>query len=221
MNALPELPAHDLAALCGQPVADIEGWVLPLRQAMAAASIDSPARCAAFLAQVIHESDGLRRLEENLAYSAPRLVQVWPRHFYLAPDEPAGRLDAQAYAHNPRTLANLIYANRLGNGDSASGDGWTYRGRGLLQLTGRQHYADAMDVLGMPLLDDPDLLTEPTGATRSAVWYWLAIDGNAMADEDNEEACVRLTRAINGGEIGLDQRLALWRQARAVFAAAE
>ena len=170
MSPLPDLNAQALAGLCGREAPEVDAWVLPLRQAMAAAGIDTPTRCAAFLAQVVHESDGLRRLEENLRYSAERLVQVWPRHFHLPPDEPAGRCDAQAYAHRPEALANLIYANRLGNGDSDSGDGWTYRGRGLLQLTGRQHYTDASAVLGMPLLDEPDLLVEPTGATRSAVW---------------------------------------------------
>ena len=74
-----------------------------------------------------------------------------------------------------------------------------------------------MEVLGMPLLDEPDLLVQPTGATRSAVWYWVAIDGNSMADEDSEDGMVQLTRALNGGESGIDQRLALWRQARALL----
>jgi len=198
---LPELAAQDLAGLCAREVSEVEPWVLPLRQAMGAAGIHTPARCAAFVAQVVHESDALRHIEENLAYGAERLVQVWPHHFHLGPGDADGRLDAHAYAHNPQALANHVYAHRMGNGDAASGDGWRYRGRGLLQLTGRQHYADAAPVLGWPLLEQPDLLVQPEGATRSAVWYWLAIDGNAMADQDDEDAFCRLTHAINGGEI--------------------
>jgi len=211
--------AHDIATLCARPVAEVGAWVRPLCRAMQAAAIDTPVRRAAFLAQVVHESQGLSRLEENLVYSAERVVQVWPRHFFLPPDEPAGRLDAQDAAHAPEALANRVYAHRLGNGDPASGDGWRYRGRGLLQLTGRQHYADAAQALGLPLLDEPDLLLQPDGAARSAVWFWASIDGNARADDNTDDAFVRLTGAINGGRQGLDRRLALWRLARVLFGA--
>lgn len=209
--------ANDLAVLANRPAGQMTAWLQPIATAMHECQIDSASRQAAFLAQIVHESDGLGRLEENLNYSAGRLTVVWPRHFYLPPDEAGGRHDALQYEHRPQALANLIYANRLGNGPESSGDGWHFRGRGLMQLTGRRLYTAAGAALQLDLVNQPDLLLDPWHATRAAGWYWWQIGGNAMADEATQEAFERLTVAINGALIGMDHRLALWRRARSLL----
>ncbi len=205
---------HDLASLTGRPGDELAIWSESIDAAMQQFQIDTPARQAAFLAQVLHESDGLRRLDENLSYSAKRLTEVWPRHFYLPPDEANGRSDAGAYEHHPEALANAIYANRLGNGPEASGDGWRFRGRGLVQLTGRRLYTEAAAALQLDLSNQPDLLLQPLAAARAAGWYWQHIDGNTLADPGTAQAFERLTTAINGELLGLDHRKALWNEAR-------
>jgi putative chitinase len=210
---------HALAALTGRPEDELVDWAQAIDAAMQEFQIDSPNRQAAFLAQVLHESDGLRRLDENLSYSAQRLTQVWPRHFYLPPDEASGRNDARAYEHRPEPLANAIYANRLGNGPEASGDGWRFRGRGLVQLTGRRLYSEAGEGLTLDLINQPDTLLQPMAAARAAGWYWQHIDGNALADPATTQAFERLTTAINGELIGLDHREALWKQAQSLLGA--
>lgn len=210
---------NDLALLTGRPGAEVAMWVPPIAAAMAEFHIDTPTREAAFLAQVLHESDGLRRLDERLAYSATRLTQVWPRHFYLAPDEPNGRSDASDYEHRPEALANAVYANRLGNGPEASGDGWRFRGRGLVQLTGRHLYSMAGVALQLDLVNQPDLLLQPDAAARAAGWYWQHIDGNTLADPATTQAFEHLTTAINGELIGLEHREALWNQAKTLLGA--
>lgn len=210
---------NDLAALAERPVSDVAPWLQPIAAAMDEFQIDSAARQAAFLAQIVHESDGLGRVVENLSYSAPRLVAVWPHHFYLPPDEPNGRHDAAQYEHRPEPLANLIYAHRLGNGPETSGDGWRFRGRGLVQLTGRRLYTEAGEALQLDLVNQPDLLQEPEQAARAAGWYWQHISGNALADEGTQDAFERLTVAINGDLIGEDRRFALWKRAGSLLGA--
>lgn len=209
----------DLAALAQRTAEDIGHWLEPIEAAMHEFGIDSTARQAAFLAQIVHESDGLGQLVENLNYSAQRLTVVWPHHFYLPPDEPGNRHDANAYAHHPEALANLIYANRLGNGHEDSGDGWHFRGRGLVQLTGRRLYTEAGEALGIDLVNQPDRLLEPLQAARAAGWYWAHIQGNALADEGSQDAFDRLTVAINGELIGQPHRVALWRHAESLLSA--
>lgn len=210
---------NDLALLTARPGAEVAMWVQPIAAAMAEFHIDTPTRRAAFLAQVLHESDGLRRLDENLNYSAKRLTEVWPRHFYLPPEDAKGRSDAGAYEHRPEPLANAIYANRLGNGSEASGDGWRFRGRGLVQLTGRRLYTDAGSALQLDLVNQPDALLLPLEAARAAGWYWQHIDGNTLADPATTLAFERLTTAINGELIGLEHREALWKQAQSLLGA--
>ncbi|MBU2285957.1 MAG: glycoside hydrolase family 19 protein [Gammaproteobacteria bacterium] len=202
-------------ARCRPELASV--WFEPLAEAMDAYSINTPARVAAFLAQVLHESANLTCLTENLKYSPERLVQVWPRHFYLPPQESPRRHDATQYAYRPEPLANLIYASRMGNGPALSGDGWRFRGRGLMQLTGRTNYERAASGLGVDLVNDPDLLLTPKYAALSAAWYWSSIDGNALADEETEAAFERLTIAINGELIGFKERLEIWRRAKKLF----
>src|ERR1041385_1279298 len=123
---------------------EVAAWSRVLDRAMEEFSIDTPLRKAAFLAQVAYESSELRRLVENLNYSAAGLRSTWPKRF------PSDAL-ARAYARQPERIANYVYANRLGNGDVASGDGWRFRGRGLLQVTGRSNYTAVGAALGLPL----------------------------------------------------------------------
>ena len=193
------------------PGADTQMWLGPLNDAFAEWEIDTPQRMAAFLAQIAHESRNLQNLEENLRYSAKRLREVWPKRF---PDAAT----AEAYAGNPEKLANRVYAGRMGNGDEASGDGWKYRGRGLIQLTGRSNYAACKAALDLDVIRTPDLLLEPAGAARSAAWFWSSRGLNQLADhepgDDDEQDFTRITTIINGGKLGLSARLDIWERAR-------
>lgn len=155
-----------------RPVAGI--FVPALNRAMARWKIDSPVRQAAFLAQVGHESGQLRRLVENLNYSAEALVRTWPNRFTAQ--------NAGAYARQPERIANRVYGGRMGNGQETSGDGWRYRGRGLIQLTGRDNYRRAGQALGLPLLENPELLEQPEHAAQSAAWWWATHGLNELAD---------------------------------------
>jgi putative chitinase len=159
-------------------------------------NLDDPHEQASFIAQLAHESVELTRVEENLNYSAQRLMQVWPRTFKT--------IDiARQYERNPQKLANFIYAYRIGNGAIESGDGWRYRGRGPIQITGRNNYTLCGDWLGLDLLKFPDLLLEPKHGIGSACWYWVYKDLDRYDDDDDVRA---ETKIINGGEIGLAQR---------------
>ncbi|CAB3768177.1 glycoside hydrolase family 19 protein [Paraburkholderia humisilvae] len=196
------------------PDAHAQQWLNPLNHAMAEWSIDTPYRQAAFLAQTLHESGQFRYLSENLNYSAQRLRQVWPARF--PSDE-----KAQQYAGNPEKLASLIYADRLGNGNEASGDGWSFRGRGLIQLTGRENYERCAQGLQLDLLKQPDLLQEPEGAARSAAWFWWSNKLNELADpkpgRDLAEDFTTITKRINGGTIGMQARIEYWDKAKAAL----
>jgi putative chitinase len=184
---------EELAALSSEP----DKWLGPLNDAMGLYEIDTPTREAYFLAQVAHESDGFRHLVENLNYSPAGLLSTFPTHFTAK--------EAVDYAHDPERIANRAYANRLGNGDEASGDGFLFRGRGLLMLTGRGSYRRAGGGIGVNLEPNPDLLLDPLHAALSAAWYWQRTGCNEFADAHNFEA---ITRKINGGLIGQAQRLA-------------
>ena len=187
------------------------GWTKVLNLAMSRFEISSLERIAAFLAQVAYESAELSRLEEQLSYTAKRIMAVWPRRF---PD----LRSALPYERNAQGLANRVYANRLGNGNEASGDGWRYRGRGLIQITGRNNYRDAGLALGLPLEADPDLLLSEDAAAASAAWFWKSHGLNALADDrsddDDDEDFRRITRTINGGLPGLEERRRYWVRAR-------
>ena len=194
-----------------RPVAGV--FVPALNRAMARFKIDSPVRRAAFLAQVGHESGHLRRLVENLNYSAEGLASTWPSRFRGhdgRPNELAARI-----ARRPRDIANTVYADRLGNGGQMSDDGWRYRGRGLIQLTGRDNYLACGKGIGQNLEDFPDLLEMPEWAALSAAWYWARNDLNELADAGRFEA---ITRKINGGTHGQADRLALWKTGQGVLA---
>ena len=190
---------------------DVAGqFELPLDAAMTAFAINTPKRAAAFLAQAAHESNEFTRLQENLSYSTPeRLMEVFKGRF-------TGLADAAQYLRQPEKLANRVYANRLGNGDTASGDGWKYRGRGLFQLTGRANYMAAGDGLGTDYKANPDLVAEPPDAAFTAAWYWAVGNLNAMADVGQIDV---ITRRINGpAMLGADERRALYQRFLQVLA---
>ncbi|WP_342650934.1 glycoside hydrolase family 19 protein [Pseudomonas sp. REB1044] len=149
-------------------------FLASLNRAMTRYKIDSRLRVAAFLAQIGHESGQLRALSENLNYSAEALVRTWPTRFTAA--------NVPAYARQPEKIANRVYGGRMGNGPEASGDGWRYRGRGLIQLTGRSNYRAAGQALGLPLEEQPELLEQPEHAAMSAAWWWAQHGLNELAD---------------------------------------
>lgn len=211
--------ANDLAALTGRPADEVASWLQPIQAAMTEFEINTAAREAAFLAQIVHESDGLRATEESLNYSAKRLPEVWPKHFFLPPDDANGRLDATPFERHPEALSNVVYANRMGNGPEGSGDGWRYRGRGLIQLTGRHLYTEAGAALQLDLVNQPDALLQPAAAARAAGWYWQHINGNALADTATPQSFEQLTVAINGALLGEEHREQLWKQAQALLCA--
>lgn len=183
-------------------------FAVPLDQAMARFAITTPARQAAFLAQIAEESQELMRLVENLNYSADALCKEWPQHFDAA--------FAAQCARNPEAIANRAYAGRMGNGDAASGDGWKYRGRGLIQTTGRNNYRACGEALSLPLTDQPDLLERPDNAAMSAAWFWAMRRCNDFADRADFPG---LTRRINGALDGYDRRFSFWETAKQILGA--
>jgi putative chitinase len=189
----------------------LDVWCPALNAAMERFQITSTARAAGFLAQVAHESSEFRHLVENLSYSAPRLLQVWPRRFPT--------IDvAVPYERQPEKLANYVYASRLGNGDAGSGDGWRFRGRGLLQITGRDNYRAAARALGLPLEDQPEQLETPGVAALAAAQFWQSHGLNDLADErpgvDAGTNFETISVRINGGRMGLDARRQYWERAK-------
>lgn len=153
-------------------------------------------RVAAFLAQCGHESVDFTVLKENLNYSGDALKRVWPRHF-------GDDVDVAQYHRNPEAIANRAYRNRMGNGDEASGDGWKFRGRGAIQLTGKDNYTRFAADVGMDLDEVVEYLETLKGAVESACWFWDKNKLNALADERDNTA---MTKRINGGTIGLEDR---------------
>lgn len=178
--------------------------------------IDRPHRIAAFLAQIAHESSDFTRVAENMNYSAAGLAATWPRRFRDAGGEP-NQL-ALRVARNPEAIANAAYSGRLGNGPAESGDGWRYRGRGLKQLTGRANYRACGEAIGVDLVAQPGLLEMPEYAAQSACWFWQSSGCSELADRGD---FVGLTKRINGGLIGLDQRREYFERAtRAIISGA-
>ena len=163
--------------------------------------INTPKRRAAFMAQCHHESEGFTVIEENLNYSSHALLVTWPEHFTFE--------QSRDYARQPVKIANRAYANRNGNGDEASGDGWMFRGRGLIQTTGRSNYAAFAAFKGLSLLDATTYLSTADGAIESALFFWKTHRLNAYADVEDIKG---MTKIINGGYNGLTERETLYHQ---------
>ncbi len=179
-------------------------WAPLLEAAMAQYQINSINRRAAFLANCCHESQQFNRVAENLNYSAAGLMATWPNRF---PDK---RI-AKQYERQPEKIANKVYGGRLGNGPE---EGWLYRGRGLIQITGKANYDKTEQALGIPLVKHPELLESKPVAAKSAAWWWKNAGLNALADRSDYEA---VTRAINGGLLGHTERVELWKLAVSVL----
>ncbi len=159
--------------------------------------IKSARQQAAFIGQCGHECGNFTKLEEGLSYAADRLMKIWPKRF------PTMEV-AQKYARNPKALANYVYANRMGNRDEASGDGWRFRGSGWLQLTGHDNFYHASKACGVDFVMNPDLVRTPKYAAMTAGWFWATHNCNELAERGDNLA---LTKKINGGTIGLDDRI--------------
>ena len=159
--------------------------------------IDTVKRIASFLAQTAHESQDYTRLIENLNYSAKRLMEVWPKRF------PNTKI-ADMYARNPEKLGNFTYANRMGNGPPETGDGYRYRGRGLIQITGKSNYKSFGESIGISPEEATEYMETFDGAVHSACWFWQTNSLNDFADKGNIRT---QTIRINGGTNGLDDRL--------------
>lgn len=199
--------------------ANREKFANALKMAMIRYNIDNVNRSRAFLAQIGAESGQLSAVVENLNYSAKGLRSIFGKYF---------KTDAEAekYARKPEQIANIVYANRLGNGDTKSGDGWRYRGRGLIQLTGKSNYNKAsVEMYALPLgvdfVDEPDLLATPEYAAQSAAWFWESNGLNALADElggtNDAEVFKMITKRINGGYNGLEERQAIYERTKTII----
>lgn len=168
-------------------------------------NINTPSRLAHFIAQLDHES-GLKPVAENLNYSANGLRKTFRKYFT--------DLEAVKYARNPEAIANRAYANRMGNGPEESGDGYKYRGRGFLQITGKNNYMQLSKDTGIDYVNNPDLLLNEADAMISALWYWQRNNLNTLADKNNIKA---ITKKINGGYNGLFNRIALFKKYSKIF----
>jgi len=175
----------------------IDHWYEALEQALPDYDINTPERVAAFMAQTAHESGEYRAIKENLNYRAVTLRKVFPKYF------PTDEL-AAAYAQKPEKIANKVYANRMGNGPEESGDGYRYCGRGLIQLTGKNNYQAFADSIEITPEEVSEYLATFEGAVQSACWFWEANNLNQWADKGD---MIMLTKKINGGTIGLEDRI--------------
>lgn len=187
----------------------LDHWTEALNKILPDYGIDTPQRVAAFIAQAAHESGNFTALHENLNYRAVTLRKVFPKYF------PTDEMAAQ-YAQQPERIANRVYANRMGNGPEESGDGFRYCGRGLIQLTGQQNYQSFADSIETPLDQIPDFLQTFEGAVQSACWFWENNNLNQYADNDD---ILTMTKRINGGTIGLEDRKRHYEHAKHVFGA--
>jgi putative chitinase len=185
----------------------VEYWYSALLKCLPDYEINTPERVAAFVAQCSHESAGFKTLKENLNYRAESLLRVFPKYF------PSLEL-AQEYAHDQEAIANRVYANRMGNGSEDSGDGFKYCGRGLIQLTGKNNYTAFAQSIDTALEEIPEFLTTFEGAVQSACWFWDSNNLNQYADTSD---ILTLTKRINGGTIGLEDRKKHYEHALRVF----
>jgi len=184
-------------------------WEGPLNTTFERFDIMNPLRQAAFIAQCGHECGNFKVLEENLQYRAETLMRLWPKRF------PTLEF-AKQYEKNPKKIANMVYANRMGNRDEASGDGYRFRGRGCIQLTGHANYYHAGKALGEDFVMQPELVATPMYAALSAGFFWSTQKLNVLADNRDIKM---MTKKVNGGFIGLADREKHYNQALAVLTA--
>jgi putative chitinase len=188
----------------------IDNWYGALSQLLPDYEINTPQRIAAFIAQCAHESGEFTTLKENLNYRAPTLRKIFPKYF------PTDDI-ANHYASLPNkqeAIANKVYANRMGNGDEASGDGFRYCGRGLIQLTGKDNYTWFAASIGISPDEASEYLQTFEGAAQSACWFWESNNLNQWADKGD---ILTLTKRINGGTIGLDDRIKHYEHAKHIL----
>ena len=190
----------------------IDHWFDALSKLLPDYSINTPQRIAAFMAQCAHESGGFTALKENLNYKPATLRKIFAKYF---PDDAAAN-DYCSRPNKQEAIANKVYANRMGNGDEASGDGYRYCGRGLLQLTGKDNYSWFAASLGITPEEAADYLQTFEGAAQSACWFWETNNLNQFADQGD---ILTLTKRINGGTIGLDDRIKHYEHALHVMGA--
>ena len=184
----------------------LEQWHHAICEILPVYDINTPERVAAFIAQCAHESGNFKFLKENLNYKAASLRKVFPKYF-------TDDAIANDYANRPNkqeAIASRIYANRMGNGDEASGDGFRYLGRGLIQLTGKNNYTLFAASIDTPVEDIPEYLQTFEGAIQSACWFWEQNNLNPIADKGD---ILTLTKRINGGTIGLEDRIKHYKHA--------
>lgn len=200
------ITAGQLATAAGCRIERATKWLPYFETTFDRFDINTPQRIAAFIAQVAHESARLSVVEENLNYSAQGLLLTFPKYF--------DAIRAAQYARTPEAIANIVYSNRMGNGAPESGDGWKYRGRGLIQITGKANYADCGSDFGVDLVNTPDLLLTMDYASLSAGWFWMHKGCNELADQGDFLAIIQ---KINGGLNGKDERFALWGAAKSAI----
>jgi putative chitinase len=188
------------------PTSTLQLYVDPFNLTLDKYDINTSARISMFLAQIGEESGGFTITEENMNYSAGRLLQVFPRYFQ--------NIDANSYAHNPEKLANYVYGNRMGNGGPATGDGYRFRGGGFIQLTGRENYTSFAKDQNISAEDAAAYVRTSEGACESAGWFWNKHNLNDVADQGD---VLKATQIINGGTNGLDRRQQLYDLATTIF----
>jgi putative chitinase len=182
-------------------------WVGPLNETFERFGLVTKNQKACFIGQLSHECGHFKVLSENLNYRAETLMKLWPKRF--------PNLDfANQYAKNPKKIANMVYASRMGNRDESSGDGYRFRGRGCIQLTGHANYFHAGQALGVDFVMEPDLVATPRYAAQTAGWFWKTHNCNNSAESLDH---LGLTKKINGGTIGLNDRIAATTKALSVL----
>ena len=185
----------------------LDYWYNALCEILPVYEINTPERVAAWLAQCAHESGYFKFLKENLNYRAESLLKTFPRYF-------KDINEARQYERQPEKIANRVYANRMGNGDEASGDGFRYLGRGLIQLTGKNNYTIFAASIDTPLDQIPEYLQTFEGAVQSACWFWEQNNINALADKRD---IVTMSKRINGGTIGMEDRIMKYEKCLKMF----
>ena len=181
----------------------IQQWFDSLTKLLPNYDITSNERIAAFLAECCEESINFTAVSENLNYRPETLMRIWPHHF------PTIEI-ANQYAHEQEKIANLVYANKIGNGNEASGDGWRFCGRGLIQLTGRENYQQFADSMGMDIEDVSEYLETFEGAIQGACFFWKRGNLNSLADQGEID---KITRVINPAGLGIDERRTIYENA--------